>query len=305
MPTMREYFETDFTPMVRLEGHFYVNGLSIETRMICDFSAFVRFMSVYIPGLEHDLAYYLTLISQIQHGQSQFFFHGNIMLPGAWDLPGEMQVFNDPNDFKINVRFHGAARWRVWTELPTSTRLFIYSEAELSEEDILRLELQGHEFGHNVQFRSPRHAMRRRQFERPVAFISHDSRDDEIARKIALGMQQHRCSVWYDEFTLRAGDNLRDSIEKGLKECHKCIIVLSTNFFSNGGWTKREFDSIFTREILQEKNLVLPVWFQVDKTAVYNYSPSLLNVKGLDWERLGETEVIRQLSFAILAPERE
>jgi hypothetical protein len=50
---------------------------------------------------------------------------------------------------------------------------------------------------------------------------------------------------------------------------------------------------------------VLSVWFKVDKTAVYNYSPSLLNVKGLDWERLGETEVIRQLSFAVLTPERE
>jgi hypothetical protein len=147
--------------------------------------------------------------------------------------------------------------------------------------------------------------MERSLFQRPVAFISHDSRDDEIARKIALGMQRRRCSVWYDEFTLRAGDNLRDSIEKGLKECHKCIIVLSSNFFSNGGWTKREFDSIFTREILQQTNLVLPVWFRVDKTEVYNYSPSLLNVKGLDWERLGEDEVIRQLCFSITAPPRD
>lgn len=205
----------------------------------------------------------------------------------------------------MDVRFHGSARWRSWTELPTSKRFFIYSEADLPEQDILRLELQGLEFGHDVQFRSPRHAIKRRQFERPVAFISHDSRDDEIARKIALGMQQHRCSVWYDEFTLRAGDNLRDSIEKGLKECRKCVLVLSNHFFSNGGWTKREFDSIFTREILQESNIVLPVWFKVDKTAVYNYSPSLLNVKGLYWDRLGEAEVIRQLSFAIVAPERE
>jgi TIR domain len=250
MATVRQHFETDFTPMIRLCGHFEVDSLSIEARMICDFAAFVGFMSVYIAGLEHALPYYLNILRKIQHGQSQFFFNGNILLPGAWEFPGEMQVFNDPNDFKINVRFHGAACWRAWTELPTSTRLFIYSEAELPEQDILRLELQGHEFGHNVQFRSPRHVMKRTQFEKPVAFISHDSRDDEIARKIAIGMQQHRCSVWYDEFTLRAGDNLRDNIEKGLKECHKCIIVLSNNFFSNGGWTKREFDSIFTREIL-------------------------------------------------------
>lgn len=142
----------------------------------------------------------------------------------------------------------------------------------------LKLELEGLELGHNVQFRSPRHAMLRSRSERPVAFISHDSRDDDIARRIAIGMGKRRCSVWYDEFTLRAGDNLRDTIEKGLKECHKCIIVLSENFFSNGGWTKKEFDSIFTREILEETNLILPVWLRVGKTEVYDYSPSLLNV---------------------------
>jgi TIR domain len=58
------------------------------------------------------------------------------------------------------------------------------------------------------------------------------------------------CPVWYDEFALKIGDNLRDSIERGLKECRKCVLVLSPNFLTNGGWTKKEFDSIFTREIL-------------------------------------------------------
>jgi hypothetical protein len=107
------------------------------------------------------------------------------------------------------------------------------------------------------------------------------------------------CPVWYDEYSLKVGDNLRESIEHGLKACKKCVIVLSTNFFSNGGWTKREFDSIFTREILEEKHLVLSVWSDVDKNMVYNYSPSLLNVKGIDWNRLGEDEVCRQLYRAI------
>jgi hypothetical protein len=48
--------------------------------------------------------------------------------------------------------------------------------------------------------------------------------------------------------------------------------------------TRGEFNSIFTREIVEEKNLVLPVWYKVTKELVYNYSPSLLNVKGVDWE---------------------
>ena len=108
------------------------------------------------------------------------------------------------------------------------------------------------------------------------------------------------CPVWYDEFSLKVGDNLRESIEKGLKECKKCILILSQNFIANNGWTKKEFDSIFTREIVEEKKLVLPVWYKVTKECVYDYSPSLLNVKGADWEMLGEDEVCRQLHRVIM-----
>jgi hypothetical protein len=46
--------------------------------------------------------------------------------------------------------------------------------------------------------------------------------------------------------------------------------------------------------------LVLPVWHGVTKEMVYAYSPSLLNIKGLDWEKLGEEEVCRQLVVALL-----
>lgn len=94
--------------------------------------------------------------------------------------------------------------------------------------------------------------------------------------------------VWYDEFSINIGDNIRDSIEKGLKECKKCILVLSPNFISNKGWTKIEFDSIFTRQILEEQKLVLPVWYKVTEDDVYNYSPSLLNIK-YQRCRLGDT----------------
>jgi hypothetical protein len=143
--------------------------------------------------------------------------------------------------------------------------------------------------------------MRSRQ-EVPLAFISYDSRDREVAQKIAIGLQRLMCPVWYDEFSLKVGDNLRDSIEKGLRECRKCVLVLSPNFFSNKGWTKKEFDSVFTREILEEKQLVLPVWSGVDKHKVFDYSPSLLNVKGLNWKELGDDEACRRLHLAIEPP---
>jgi len=58
------------------------------------------------------------------------------------------------------------------------------------------------------------------------------------------------CPVWYDEYRLKVGDELRKSIENGIKECDKCIVVLSKHFFSNDSWTKAEFESIFVKQIL-------------------------------------------------------
>jgi hypothetical protein len=239
MATVRQYFETDFQHAVKLECHFEVNNSRVEARLVCDFAGFTQFISLYLAGVGNTLTFYKALLEHIQYGKTTIFFDQNIALPDAWNFPAELQIHNHPDDFKINVRFHGDGRWISWKQLPASRRIFIYSETELPENEILQLELEALAFGHEVQFRSPRHVMLRTQFQRPVAFISHDSRDGDIARKVALGMQQRRCSVWYDEFTIRAGDNLRDTIEKGLKECHKCIIVLSANFFANRGWTKK------------------------------------------------------------------
>jgi hypothetical protein len=71
------------------------------------------------------------------------------------------------------------------------------------------------------------------------------------------------------------------------------------NFINNAGWTKREFDSIFMREHLEKKRLVLPVWHDVSAQEVYEYSPSLLDVYALNWE-MGEEEVIRKLHSVLV-----
>jgi hypothetical protein len=53
-------------------------------------------------------------------------------------------------------------------------------------------------------------------------------------------------------------------------ECKKCVLVLSSNFLSNTGWTKAEFDSVFTRQILEGSNVALPVWCGVTKQQITN-----------------------------------
>ena len=73
--------------------------------------------------------------------------------------------------------------------------------------------------GREAQFRSERHVTSRSPFEVLVALISHDSRDkDDVDCKIAINLNRMLCPVWYDEFSPKVGDSLREGIEKGLKE---------------------------------------------------------------------------------------
>ncbi len=138
--------------------------------------------------------------------------------------------------------------------------------------------------------------------ERPLAlaFISHDSRDKaDIAHPLALMLEERNCPVWYDEFSLRVGDSLRESIERGLKETRKCILILTPNFLRNEGWGKREFNSVFTRELLEKKNVILPVWHEVTEQEVYDYSPSLADKYALNWSAEDKEDIADKLQQAV------
>lgn len=120
--------------------------------------------------------------------------------------------------------------------------------------------------------------------EKPLAFILHDSRDkEEIAMPLALKLSGLGIPVWFDEFSLKLGDSLRESIEKGIKETAFCILILTKNFLTNEGWTKTEFNSVFTKEIVQKNKVMLPIWHNVSKEEVYEYSPSLANRLAAKW----------------------
>ena len=77
-------------------------------------------------------------------------------------------------------------------------------------------------------------------------------------------------------------------------------MILSPNFLNNNGWTKVEFNSIFTREILEQRNLVLPVWCGISKEELFEYCPTLVDRVGLHWEK-GADFVVNKLHQAIIS----
>lgn len=107
-------------------------------------------------------------------------------------------------------------------------------------------------------------------------FISHASEDkNDFVRPLASALQAEGLTVWYDEFTLRIGDSLRQKIDQGLARSRVGIVVLSESFFSKG-WTNYELDGIVSRSLTGEQQL-LPIWHKVSKADVMRYSPSLVD----------------------------
>ena len=71
--------------------------------------------------------------------------------------------------------------------------------------------------------------------ERHDVFISHASEDkDAIVRSLASALTSEGLKVWYDEFTLRIGDSLRQKIDRGLATSRVGLVVLSPAFIGKG-----------------------------------------------------------------------
>ena len=105
-------------------------------------------------------------------------------------------------------------------------------------------------------------------------FISHASEDrNAVVRPLANALKEAGLRVWYDEFELNIGDSLRQKIDRGLASSRFGVVVLSKDFFDKG-WTNYELDGIVTRSVSGEQ-ILLPIWHNVTKAEVIEYSPSL------------------------------
>lgn len=105
-------------------------------------------------------------------------------------------------------------------------------------------------------------------------FISHASEDkDSVARPLAQRLLDAGINVWYDEFSLKIGDSLRQSIDRGLADSRYGVVILSPRFFEKD-WPQAELNGLFAKEIGGDKT-ILPVWHEVGRDDVLKWSPML------------------------------
>jgi hypothetical protein len=124
-------------------------------------------------------------------------------------------------------------------------------------------------------------------------FISHASEDkDAFVRALAELLERMRVTVWYDEFSLTAGDSLSESIDRGLEQSRFGAVVLSPHFLAKP-WPKRELAGLTALEIARGKTII-PIWLNVTAPDVLRFSPTLADKKAISAEA-GASRVVAEL----------
>ncbi len=128
-------------------------------------------------------------------------------------------------------------------------------------------------------------------------FISHASEDkDDFVRPLAFALRSYGLKVWYDEFSLSFGQSLSESIDKGLAKSRYGLVIISPNFIAKP-WPKRELRGLTARDV-NEENIILPIWHNVTKDEVLNFSPPLADVLALDSSTHPLNSIVEKIVFA-------
>jgi hypothetical protein len=261
MATAKEYFERNIHLEVAAEwtaADAKGQTIPITIKMVFDFEGGSKHLKVFVPETDNPD----HVVAALADKKAELLA-----------IPSGTQVFMGQAGTQESIGIE---------ELNFSGRLLVYTPSVVDRQRWVDLREALAKKGLHLVVRDGSYIQALNEVEKPKAFISHDSRDKEpFVRELASKLASMMCPVWYDEYSLVAGQSLRASIEDGLKKCPKCVVVLSKNFFANPGWSKREFDMIYTREILEGKRVMIPIWHGVTKQEVFEYSPILLDTLGI------------------------
>jgi hypothetical protein len=129
-------------------------------------------------------------------------------------------------------------------------------------------------------------------------FISHASEDKaSIVEPLARALEGHGLRVWYDDFVLRVGDVLRRRIDAGLARSRFGIVVLSPTFLAKN-WPQYELDGLVTLAMQSGRQMILPIWHQLDQADVARSSPSLAGV-ALRTDQHSVADIARQIADVV------
>ena len=92
-------------------------------------------------------------------------------------------------------------------------------------------------------------------------FVSHSSRDKEVAERLAVALSVQGYSVWFDAWELLAGQNIVDAVYKGITASRFMVVLLSKQSVQSQ-WVISEFTAARSQEIKAREVIILPVMIE-------------------------------------------
>src|ERR1044072_3980061 len=97
-----------------------------------------------------------------------------------------------------------------------------------------------------------------RYIHKPVAVISNNSKDVDIARRLATELGNCGVDVWIDEDQIRFGDSVPGRIGEGLADADLILVLISRPLLASS-WCRAEYEALLAREIDEDRAIVIPV----------------------------------------------
>ena len=167
MATLREYFAKDGSNALTIHQTLNISDsdgsvlMEVVGRLHLDFVSNAKYVSFYIPP---------------RHG---------VECPELLVLRSVNEILRWHETTQVWVGF-GSERISAF-DLVFTGRIYLYSEQPVRDEHRVMIETQSAQLEHKIIFRSEEYVAERNRWEKPLAFISHDSRDKAIAEKLEIG----------------------------------------------------------------------------------------------------------------------
>jgi len=114
-------------------------------------------------------------------------------------------------------------------------------------------------------------------------FISHASEDKQpFVRELAEAFRTVNIDVWYDEYEIKLGMSIRESVDKGLSSCDIGLLILSPNYFKKK-WTIWELNG-FIQKMLSGSAMLIPILYNLTHEDLLTISPALSDILSLSSE---------------------
>jgi small GTP-binding protein len=113
-------------------------------------------------------------------------------------------------------------------------------------------------------------------------FLSHSSKDKTVVREIATRLKKDGIRVWFDDWVLKAGDNIPAKIEEGLEHSRVLVLCMSAHAFGSD-WAQLESGTFRFRDPLNKERRFIPL--RLDDAPIKGSLGQFLYINWLPAER--------------------